>query len=132
VVQAAGWLAAMRDDLRGLADLNMEGRGIDALAQAETPAPESTRELARLRGALARKAQRTTSTNSRRPWQRRAGESTALGRPHRRHGRGLSRQPQGLRDRAVPPRHAPLRDAGRPCEGRHSLASRLVIRIPRQ
>jgi hypothetical protein len=57
VLQAAGWLAAMRDDLAGLAGLKMDGPGIDAREQPETPAPERARELARLRGALARKAQ---------------------------------------------------------------------------
>jgi hypothetical protein len=54
VLQAAGWLAAMRDDLAGLAGLSMQGPGIDTL---ETAPPERARELARLRAALARKAQ---------------------------------------------------------------------------
>jgi hypothetical protein len=54
-LQAAGWLAAMRDDLAGLADLNMDGPGIDVREPAATS--DRPRELARLRGALARKAQ---------------------------------------------------------------------------
>jgi hypothetical protein len=57
VLQAAGWLTAMRDDLAGLAGLSMDGPGIEAREPGETPAPDRARELARLRAALARKAQ---------------------------------------------------------------------------
>ena len=39
VLQAAGWLAAMRDDLAGLADLSMAGSGIEALGDAADPGP---------------------------------------------------------------------------------------------
>jgi hypothetical protein len=39
VLQAAGWLAAMRDDLAGLADFSMAGSGIEALGDAADPGP---------------------------------------------------------------------------------------------
>ena len=37
VLQAAGWLAAMRDDLAGLADFSMAGTGIEALGEGADP-----------------------------------------------------------------------------------------------
>jgi hypothetical protein len=41
VLQAAGWLPAMRDDLARLADLSMQGPGIEALGTGvEAPPPE--------------------------------------------------------------------------------------------
>jgi hypothetical protein len=39
VLQAAGWLAAMRDDLAGLAEHSMAGPGIETLGDDAAPAP---------------------------------------------------------------------------------------------
>jgi hypothetical protein len=57
VLQAAGWLAALRVDLAGLADLDMAGPGIETLQGLDAAPADRAARLARLRGALVRKGQ---------------------------------------------------------------------------
>ena len=102
VLQAAGWLTAMRDDLAGLADLSMDGPGIEARAELDTPPRPRARAGPPARRAGAQGAgEPPAQVRRRRAGGERLGAS-ALGQPDPGAGRRLHRQPEGPGNRGLP------------------------------